>query len=185
MREQTTKDLLVFSLLVTIGVVGRLAQPEVCVTPIAATGLLAGYLFRRPVVAALVPLTAMLISDLMLPGYQAFGVMLAVYAALASSALLGAWLRKGSGVAWLGKLTACSLLPATVFFLTSNFAVWAWSTAPYYEKSAAGMVHCYTMALPFFARMMTGDMAFTALLFGAALAAGAMSRQAAPQREAA
>lgn len=167
MREQTIRDSVIFMLLVAIGVAGRWGQPDWCITPIAATSLLAGYWFGRSSIAALVPLTTMLISDIALDGYQNFGVMLAVYAAMTAPVLLGRWLRRGEGARWVAKLAASSLLPATLFFLVSNLAVWAWSTQPYYEKSVAGLVHCYAMAVPFYGRMLAGDIAFTAVLFGA------------------
>lgn len=173
MRDKKTTDLVIFGLLVAIGVAGRLGQPTWCVTPIAAVTLLAGYWFGRPAVAAVVPLLVMLISDLALDGYQNFGVMALVYLAMAAPAVLGVWLRTGDGVGWWAKLVTCSLIPATVFWLTSNFAVWAWSTQPYYEKTFGGLLHCYTMAVPFFGRMMAGDLAFTLVLFGAMLMAGA------------
>lgn len=177
MRDQTIKDLLVFSLLVAIGVVGRWGQPDWCVTPLAATGLFAGYYFRRAAIAMLVPLLAMLITDTMLAAYQSFGVMLAVYAAMSLSALLGGVLRRGAGPAWAAKLVACSVVPATAFFLLSNLAVWAWSPQPYYEKTLVGMATCYAQAAPFYGRMLTGDIAFTALLFGAAAIAGSLNQQ--------
>jgi hypothetical protein len=176
-REQTLRDSIIFALLVAIGVAGRWGQPDWCVTPIAATGLLAGFYFRRTAIAALVPLSAMLISDIALDGYQSFGVMLAVYVAMAAPALLGRWLKTGSGPAWVAKLAACSVFPATLFFLLSNLAVWAWSTSPFYEKTLAGLIYCYAQAVPFYARMLAGDVAFTALLFGAAAWALSGSRQ--------
>lgn len=173
--DQRMRDQFIFILLVAIGIVGRWGQPDWAVTPVAAIGLLAGCYFRQAWVAMLVPLSAMLITDLLLPGYHAFAVMVAVYLSMAAPPLLGRLLRRGSGPTWAAKLGAVSLAPATFFFLITNLAVWAWSSQPYYEKSVAGLMACYAQALPFYRKMLLGDLAFTAILFGAAIIAGALT----------
>ncbi|TWU00111.1 hypothetical protein Pla108_10550 [Botrimarina colliarenosi] len=180
--SDTLPTVATFVLLVTIGVVGRWGQPDWCVTPLAAVGLLAGYaLPRRWAIAT--PLTAMLISDAMLPSYGSLGVAVAVYAAMATAPLLGSLLRRPlpSRSAGLARLTALSLTPAMVFFFTTNFAVWAFQS--HYAKTAAGLAECYLAALPFLRRMLAGDAAFVAVLFGAAALAGAFSLTGAKCRE--
>ncbi|MGL4513159.1 MAG: DUF6580 family putative transport protein [Lacipirellulaceae bacterium] len=165
-------DVAVFALLVAIGVVGRWGQPDWCVTPMAAVGLFAGRYFGSVLAAAAVPLVAMLISDLALPGYASPAVLLAVYAAMLAAPLLGRWLRKParSTAKGLVRLGACAAVPSLVFFLVTNFAVWTeWSL---YEPTLAGLGECYVAALPFARRMLAGDLAYTALVFGAAALAG-------------
>jgi hypothetical protein len=44
------------------------------------------------------------------------------------------------------------------FFALTNAAVWAFS--PWYEKSLAGLLYCYTLALPFFKTMLYGDLVY-------------------------
>lgn len=164
-----------FCLLVLIGVVGRWGQPDWCVTPLAATGLIAGYWCRRAAVAIAVPMLAMLISDLVLPSYNSIAVLLAVYVSLGAAALIGRQLRKpiASRPAGLARLASCAMSPALLFFITTNFACWA--TSARYAKSFAGMVDCYTAALPFFRRMVMGDLSYVAIIFGAAALAGIYS----------
>ncbi len=59
------------------------------------------------------------------------------------------------------------------FFVVSNFAVWAcWDM---YPKTFAGLMTCYTAALPFFRRGFEGDMLFTAVIFGLPVAARALA----------
>ena len=48
----------------------------------------------------------------------------------------------------------------------SNFAVWAFQSD--YEKSWAGLVHCYSVAVPFFRWMLAGDIFYLAVIFGCA-----------------
>lgn len=164
----------VFALLVAVGVVGRWGQPEWCVTPLAATGLLAGYaLPRRWAVAT--PLTAMLITDLMLPAYGSAWLAIAVYTAIAVPALLGGLLRTrvANASTGLARLLGLAATPALVFFVVSNLAVWA--TSAMYPTTLTGLAECYTAAVPFLRRMLAGDLAFTGMLFGAAWIAGAYS----------
>jgi hypothetical protein len=159
-------------LLVALAVVGRWGQPDWCVTPLAAVGLLAGYALPRGWAVA-TPLAAMAVSDLLLPDYGSVGVGLAVYAAMGATPLLGALLRRpvASPQAGAVRIAALSLAPATLFFLTTNFAVWAFQS--HYAKTFAGLAECYAAALPFYRRMLMGDLAYTAILFTAAAAAGA------------
>ena len=171
-RRSQLAQISVFVLLVAIGVVGRWGQPDWCVTPMAAVGLMAGCYFRRLGIAVLVPLVAMGISDMLLARYDLPLVFLAVYASMTAPALLGRVLRTpvASKLKGLGRLALCASAPAVIFFLTTNFAVWA--TGAMYSKSMVGLVECYTAAIPFFRNMLAGDVAYTAALFGAAALAG-------------
>ena len=170
----------VFALMVAIGVVGRWGQPDWCVTPMAAIGLLAGSYFGRWQLALCVPLVAMAISDIMLASsglarYERPAVFVAVYGSMALAAAWGTLLRRpaNSRRFAISRLAACSVAPAIGFFLITNLAVWA--TGTLYTKNLAGLAECYTAALPFFRRMIAGDIVYTATLFGMAWAAGAIS----------
>lgn len=170
MKTETLRDAAVFALLVAIGVVGRLGQPEWNVTPLAATALLAGFYFRHAAAAVLVPMVSMTISNLVLPAHTHLGVVASVYLSMTVPALLGRVLRAGSGPAWLAKLGLCTLAPATVFFAVTNLAVWAFQSD--YAKTLDGLALCYARALPFYGRMLAGDVGYVALVFGAAAVAG-------------
>lgn len=170
-RNQTIRDVGVFVLLVAIGVAGRWGQPQWCFTPTAAAAIFAGCYFSRLSIAALVPIAILGISDLALASHDNLGVMLATYAAMTVPVVLGRWLAgsRGAGSA-MARLALCGLLPATLFWLLSNFAVWALQSD--YEKSWTGLVHCYAMALPFFRWMLAGDVFYLAVLFGCSALAG-------------
>lgn len=170
-RNRTISDILVFLLLVSIGVAGRWAQPEWCFTPTAAATVFAGWYFARLGVAALVPIAILGISDLALESHDNWGVMFFTYAVMTVPVLLGRWLRTSEGRTNTAvRLAICGLLPATIFWLVSNFAVWAFQSE--YEKNWAGLVQCYWMAVPFFRWMLAGDVVYLALLLGCALLAG-------------
>ena len=170
-RQRILSDVLVLALLVAIGVAGRWGQPEWCFTPTAAAAIFAGYYFSRIGLALLVPLAILLISDLLLPAYNSFAVMIATYAIMTLPVCFGRLLRK-PGTTWdtVWRWAVCGLVPATLFYLVTNFAVWAFQSD--YQKTTSGLVLCYWSAVPFFRWMLSGDVLYLALLFGAAALAG-------------
>lgn len=167
-------QVVVFVLLVAIGVVGRWGQPDWAFTPIAAIGLLAGYALPWRL-AVTVPLVAMLITDLALPSYGSVAILLTVYGAMAVTPWLGSWLRRpvGSLRVGLARWFGLAASPALLFFVTTNFAVWA--ATSHYPKTTAGLVDCYVAAIPFLKRMLAGDLTYAAILFAVAAFAGAYS----------
>ena len=54
-------------------------------------------------------------------------------------------------------------LSCIIFFLVSNFGVWALSDL--YIKNLEGLILCYTMAIPFFQNTLLGTLFFTFLFF--------------------
>jgi hypothetical protein len=51
-----------------------------------------------------------------------------------------------------------------LFFVTTNFAVWAFSGM--YPDDLGGLIRCYVAALPFLQNTVTGDIVWSAALFG-------------------
>lgn len=170
-RNLTIRDSLVFLLLVSIGVAGRWAQPQWCFTPTAAATIFAGWYFARLRVAVFVPIAILGISDLALESHDSLGVMLVTYAVMAVPMFLGRWLHNSEGRASTAvRLAVCGLLPATLFWLVTNFAVWAFQSN--YAKTWSGLMQCYWMAVPFFRWMLAGDVFYLAVLLGCAAIAG-------------
>src|SRR4051795_6294412 len=125
-RQQNLQDLLVFALLIAIGVAGRWGQPEWCFTPTAAPAILAGLYFSRIAVAVMVPIAILAISDLFLPAYNSIPVMIATYAVMILPVWLGRMQRTEQGrLSMIVRWTLFGILPATLFYLVSNFTVWA------------------------------------------------------------
>jgi len=146
--------------LVGLDVVARLAPHAPNVTPIAASAVFAGMVLRSRTLALAVPLSALLLSDLIVGTYD-WRIMGVVYAALALPALAARWGRAARPVVVLAPLVLSSSL---LFFGTTNFAVWAFSGM--YAHDLHGLVHCYVAALPFFYNTVAGDVLWTTLLFG-------------------
>lgn len=129
-------------------------------TPIAAIALFGGVYFSKKI-ALILPIAAMLVSDIFIGFYEPL-IMLSVYGSFVLSVLLGFWLKKHKN--WftvLGSALACSL----VFFVITNFAVWAFS--PWYAKTLSGLSQCYLMAIPFFRNTLLGDLFYVSVFFGA------------------
>jgi hypothetical protein len=139
---------------------------------IGALGLFAGFYFAGRK-AYLVPAIALLISDLASEALGVAGmglyspmVMLATYGAASAAVPLGRWVAKsgiGKQIAWT-RLPIATLAASTMFFLVSNFGVWA---GPWYPNSLGGLVACYTNAIPFYGYTLAGDLCFAAVMFGA------------------
>ena len=152
-------DLPLAACLVGLDLAARLLPHAPNLTPVAASAVFAGAVLRGRALALAVPLAAMLLSDLVLGGYD-WRIMGVVYASLALPALLGGWGRSRPLV-----LAPIVLSSSLIFFVTTNFAVWAFSGM--YPDDLAGLVRCYIAALPFLQNTVLGDLAWSAALFGA------------------
>ena len=128
------------------------------VTPIAAMALFGGAYFADRRLAFIVPLAALFLSDLVLGLHSQ---MPAVYLGFGLVVCVGFLLR--GRVRTLPVATA-ALAGSVLFFLVSNFGVWA--TGAWYPKTAAGLGACYVAGIPFFRNTLLGDAFYTALLFG-------------------
>ena len=164
---------LVFCGLISAGVGARLLCRDLPnFAPVAALAMFAGYFFSSRLLAIMVPVLVMVISDFTLGTYNP-SLMIVVYSMLALPVMMRTLLRRHLNfsprkpramvVSSLG-IAGCSLLASTAFFLVTNLAVW-WQ-ASWYSADLAGLIQCYTQALPFFRYTMGGDLFFTVVLFG-------------------
>ena len=129
-------------------------------TPLLAIALFGGTQFRSKFLSVLVPLSILALSDLALGAYP---YMWAVYMSFVVVIALGWWLKSEefSWSRWTGGVFGASV----VFFLTSNFAVWALGTM--YPKTLSGLWSCYVAALPFFHNTLISTVVYGGVLFGA------------------
>jgi hypothetical protein len=173
LRPPVSTLCVVWFVLVAVSVAGRLWQPAFNVTPLAGAAIAAGAVFPNPLVAATVPLAALSISNLALPGYgtSASSLVMAavIYAAFAWPVLLGGLIRNGRLLTIVGGALASSL----VFFLSTNFAHWCLGND--YPHTAAGLLACYTAGLPFYRWMPVGDVVWSLAFVGGLAAFGAIA----------
>jgi hypothetical protein len=174
-RADLWMDLGLVAFLIGFDVAARLLPHAPGFMPVAASALFAGRVLRMPALAVIVPLAAMALSGFGLAGDD-WRVSLVVYAAIALPALAGMLSRRWHGaLPVVVAMLSCSL----VFFLSTNFAVWAFSGI--YPLTLDGLTQCYVLALPFLEKTVTGDLFWTAVLFGGAWAVQnlpALSRRA-------
>ena len=158
--------LVILSVLIVLGVAGRLLPHPPNFTPMAAIALFAGFIFLKRYMAVIVVVVTMLLTDYFAFGYLsaewfASKSMWVVYLALLFPVVFKNFLQKKLG---LFRVAGAALASSTVFFIATNFAVWAFS--PMYEKTLEGLVLCYTMAIPFFQNTVAGDLIWSGVIFG-------------------
>jgi len=161
-RADLWMDLLLVAFLIGFDVAARLLPHAAGVWPFAASALFAGRMLRIPGLAVIVPLAAVLLSNVALAGDD-WRVTLVVCAAITVPAFAGMLIRRWPGaVPVIAAMLSCSL----IFFVTTNFAVWAFSGM--YPLTWQGLTQCFIAALPFLDKTVLGDLFWTAVLFGGA-----------------
>jgi hypothetical protein len=162
LKTDVGSDLLLVVFLIGFDVAARLLPHAPGVWPFAASALFAGRMLRVPALAVIVPIAAVLLSNTMLAGDD-WRITAVVYAAIALPALAGLLIRRWRGaLPVIAAVVSCSL----IFFVTTNFAVWAFSGM--YSSDMQGLTRCYVLALPFLDRTVLGDLFWNAMLFGGA-----------------
>ena len=127
--------------LVVLLALSRLIPHPPNFTPILGMAVFSGAIINKRFFAYLVPLLAMLLSDLYL-GFHAS--MPIIYFSLAICVLIGTFIE--ARVTTLNSFLSISL-GVLAFFLITNFMVWYGSGM--YESSISGLLTCYFMGLPF------------------------------------
>src|SRR5687768_15058971 len=182
MNRDSLRDLLVFSLLLAFGIAGRWLQPAWNFTPLAAVTALGAFYFRSWLPAILLPSAMLAASDLLLPAHDSLPVHLSVHAMAVVPLLLGRAARGAEGWRRAACWGACGVVPATAFFLVTNFAVWAFKSL--YAPTLAGLLDCYVHGLPFYRTMLAGDICFLSLMTACLAAAQVLQPGIAMERAA-
>jgi hypothetical protein len=161
--------------IICLAAVARIVPHPPNFAPITAMALFAGAYFASPLLAILVPLAAVFLSDIalqMLGGRGLYTGWLATGQGLYSSmwvqyliwvaiACFGMLLQKRRTVL---NIAVAGLASSVFFFLASNFGVWALDAL--YPHTPAGLADCFVAALPFFRETFLGDLVFVPVLFG-------------------
>ncbi|CAI8351197.1 MAG: Uncharacterised protein [Bacteroidota bacterium] len=145
---------------VLVAVLMRLLPHPPNVAPITAVALFAGTFFDKKHWAILMPLLAMVVTDMFL-GFSMITPV--VYLSFLAITAVGMRFKKMN----IGTV----LLSSVVFFVLTNLGVWVL----YYPLTPEGLTSCFTLAIPFFINSLLGDIFFSALLlFGFRFAAQRM-----------
>jgi hypothetical protein len=129
-------------------------------TPIAAIALFGGSFLKRKDLAFLVPVTAMLLSDLII-GFHS--TMLPVYMSFIAIVAFGLVLQSRLTVV---NTISASLAASFLFYMVTNFASWTSGLMPY-PMNFGGLLQSYIAGLPFLYNGILGDLFYTSVLFGA------------------
>lgn len=146
--------------IVVAAAVSRLVPHPPNFTVIGALALFGGACFEKPLAAYLVPLASMLLSDAVIGFHRGMPV---IYLCFLLTTILGRRMRGSRNIGLVAKM---SFLSSVMFYVVTNFAVWAGGTM--YPHTAQGLALCYTAAIPFFGNTLAGTMIYSAVLFAAA-----------------
>jgi vitamin B12 transporter len=151
-------------LLILLGALSRLLPHPPNFIPLGALAVYSGARLPRRW-SFVVPLAAMALSDVFLDlgtGRSALSASrLTIYSTFAVLTVLGRFARVRPHPV---RLIALSVGASTLFFATSNLAVWA--AGSLYPPTGTGLALCYLAAIPFFWNTLLADLAGTAVLFG-------------------
>ncbi|HOY30324.1 MAG TPA: hypothetical protein PKW80_00450 [Bacteroidales bacterium] len=137
-------------------------------TPIAAMALLGGAYMGRKYLAFIIPLAALLLSDLLL-GFHS--TMPAVYISFVITVVLGIYMLRNPKIL---NIIGASLISTVLFFIITNFA--AWLGSPLYPQNITGLAESYiaglaffnngSLGISFFMNSLLGDLFYNGLFFG-------------------
>ena len=147
--------------IVGISIATRLLPHAPNFTPIAALALFAGvYGSKISKWYLLTPLAAMLVSDVFV-GFYEWKTKAVVYGSFFAIGLGGLLVQKYKNI---GTIALGALGGSILFYLSTNFAVWAFSGM--YAPTLDGLMLSYSMGLPFFKFTFLGDLFYVSLFFG-------------------
>jgi len=128
-------------------------------TPIIAAAVMSGYLFKNNYISSIVLLLSMFLSDLVIGIYSNFFF---VYFSLLLIIFMCTKIIKDLN---FKKLFLLSIFSSLIFFLITNFGVWAFSNM--YERNLNGLLYCYLLAIPFFTNTIISTIVFSYLAYTA------------------
>lgn len=147
-------------IMIAVGVVLRLTPHPPNFAPIAAMALFGGaYLNKKTALG--VPLLAVLVSDFFIGFYNPL-IMASVYGSFLLAGIIGIYLRKRITPPYV---LGAALSSSVLFYLITNFAVWA-APGSFYPHNLAGLASSYIAAIPFFKNTLLGDLFYTGAFFG-------------------
>lgn len=161
MKKILNEKNIILTIIIVLAILSRLIEHPMNFTPVFALALFSAVYFSNRMASLLIPFGVMFISDIFI-GISTLNI--AVYFTFGLSYLIGTlYLRNKISI---GRLAISSLSISVLFFVISNFYVWAIDPFSMYPKTLDGFIMCYQMALPFFRNSVLGDMFYSGLLFG-------------------
>ena len=123
-------------------------------TPLIAIALFSGFYAANKVLIYGLPIVIMLISDLFLGFYS---ISIFVYLSFLLISFFGTMSKNPGAI----KIIFGVLLGSVSFFIITNFGVWILGG---YPRNFAGLLSCYTMAIPFFNNTLAGSFFYSTIM---------------------
>lgn len=149
---------LALTVMIVLAALSRILPHPYNFTPIEAMALFGGAYFANRWLSVAVPLLAMLLADFFLGFHSGMPV---IYGVILLISVLGFALR---GKVSVLRVASFGLMGATLFFVVTNFAVWAGSGM--YPMTANGLLASYVAGIPFFHWQLAGVATYSVILFG-------------------
>ena len=153
--KSSSKSWVAILAIILLAIFARLIPHAPNFAPIGGLALFFGSNFKNKI-ALLIPLVAMLISDIFLGFHSTIPY---VYVSFIIIALIGSLIKNNK---WQSLLLA-SLTSSVLFFLITNFGVWA--SFNMYPKTINGLMQSYVMGLPFFRNTVLSDLFYSFSFF--------------------
>jgi hypothetical protein len=163
----------IITLMILAAAFSRLIPHPWNFAPIGAMALFGAAYFSNRIVAFIIPLVSMWLSDVVIynTSFSSFNhnklwlfpqTFPWGYAAFMLITLAGFGLLKKIK---LPAIIGASLTASVIFFLVSNFGCWLGNVT--YPQTLTGLFACYGAGIPFFWNTLAGDLLYCGLLFGA------------------
>lgn len=152
--------LLVITLLAFAGALSRLVPHPMNFSPITALALLGAFYFKKAWQSFLIPLVALLLSDLFIGFYP---YIWSVYGAYFFITFAARFMPEEKS---LGTKLFCLLPSSLFFFFVTNSAYFFQGGA--YSKDLQGYISCLVAGLPFLKNALAGDLFYGILILGGA-----------------
>ncbi len=142
--------------LIALAALSRLIPHPMNFAPITAIALFGGVYFNGKF-SPILPLAALLISDLFLGFYEG---IIWVYGSFLLVVAVGLLIRKYKSIS---VVFGATIVGSLLFFVITNFGVW--QSGMFYTKDFTGLVECYTAAIPFYRNSVMGDLFYVTVMF--------------------
>ncbi len=162
--------------ILTIGLASRFIPHFPNFTAIGAMALLSGSMLRKPLESMMIPIVALIVSDLVLNNVLYAGAeftlfyegALFVYIPVVLAVLLGRLVNNLNARNYV----LLSIASTILFFLLSNYGVWL--TGLVYPETWSGLIACYVAGIPYALSTLAGTLVYGVIIM---VAYNALTRQ--------
>lgn len=162
---------MILIVMVIASIVFRITDHPFNFTPVVAIALLAGCYINRTLLAWIMPVVILWLSDLYLNNgpyasyYDGFtwftSDLFFSLIAMFFIVLIGKYLIHKVR---MNRILIASLISPVIFFIISNLGAW-YALTPIYSRDFNGLMQCYAAGMPFFRAAFIGDVLFTLVVF--------------------